>query len=175
MAEISRADDSLCLTGLALPLPGRTAKRMLQECRVCAVLCCTLGAGFDAWMQRLQKRDMQQAVLLDALGSAWIESGCDAAEDEIRMHFPGMYLTDRFSPGYGDLPLDVQPLLLDALDAQRRLGVYATSTHMLLPQKSVTAVIGLADRPQAARIRGCAFCAMNNTCTLRKAGTPCGI
>lgn len=175
MTGISRTGGSLSLTDMNLPLPGRTADRMLRECSRCAVMVCTLGVDFDTWSRRLQSRDMHRAVLLDALGSAWVESGCDAAEDEIRTRFPGMYLTDRFSPGYGDLPLECQSALLEALDAPRRLGVYATPSHMMIPQKSVTAVIGLADRPQMARIRGCAYCAMNKTCTLRKAGTPCDI
>jgi len=84
-----------------------------------------------------------------------------------------MYLTDRFSPGYGDLPLEVQPALLEAAQAHR-IGVTAAPSLMMIPQKSVSALIGLSDRPQMARIRGCAFCRMNQTCTLRKAGKSCG-
>ncbi|MBQ8556307.1 MAG: methionine synthase [Clostridia bacterium] len=158
----------------ALALPGRTAEKILAECRQAAVMVCTLGAAFDAWVRAEQSRDMRRAVMLDALGSAWVEAGCDAVENAIRARFPGMYLTDRFSPGYGDLPLEVQPLLLDITGA-RRIGVTVLDSLLMHPQKSVSAVIGLADKPQKARIRGCAYCAMNKTCSLRKAGTPCGI
>jgi len=156
----------------ALALPGRTAERMLADCQHCAVLVCTLGAAFDLWVKREQTRDMSRAAMLDALGSIYVESGCDAAEDAIRARFPGMYLTDRFSPGYGDLPLDVQPALM-TLAGAGRIGVTLTDSLLMNPQKSVTAVVGLADRPQMARIRGCAHCTMNQTCNLRKAGTPC--
>ena len=41
--------------------------------------------------------------------------------------------------------------------------------------KSVTAVIGLSDRPQMARVRGCSYCSMRETCALRKGGHHCGI
>lgn len=157
-----------------LALPGRSAEKMLADCRQCAVLVCTLGAEFDRWMKQLSARDMSRAVMLDALGSAYVEAGCDAAEDAIRARFPGMYLTDRFSPGYGDLPLDVQPRLL-ALAGASRIGVTLTDSMLMAPQKSVTAIVGIADRPQMARIRGCAYCAMNQTCNLRKAGTPCHV
>ena len=81
----------------------------------------------------------------------------------------------RFSPGYGDLPLTLQPEICAALDVQRRLGIHVTESLLMIPSKSVTAVIGLSDRPQMARIRGCAYCAMKETCMLRKGGKRCGM
>lgn len=158
----------------ALALPGDTAKRMLADCSLAAVLNCTLGAAFDRWVRQLQARDMTRAVMLDALGSAYVEAGCDAAEEVIRARFPALFLTDRFSPGYGDLPLEVQPRLMQIAGAGR-IGVTLTDSMLMNPQKSVTAVVGLAKTPQAARIRGCDHCAMKDTCMLRKAGTPCHV
>ena len=117
---------------------------------------------------------MARAVALDACGSAYVEAGCDAAEREIRSRFPGMYLTDRFSPGYGDLPLGLQPELLARTDARRRLGVSLTESLLMVPSKSVTAILGISDTPQSARIRGCAYCNLNQTCLLRERGTTCG-
>ena len=169
---IRRDGGQLLLRGL--PLPGRSAERMLADCSHAALLVCSLGAEFDLLMRRLQARDMAQAVMLDALGSAYVESACDAAEREIAARFPDIYLTDRFSPGYGDLPLTLQPALLDMAEA-RRIGVACTPSLLMTPQKSVSALIGLADRPQMARIRGCAHCSMNKTCTIRKAGKTCDI
>lgn len=167
---VSRTEGTVSLDGGALPLPGRTARIMLADCAQAALLVCTLGAGFDAWMRTEQARNMPDAVMLDALGSAYVEEGCDAAERELSTRFPGMYLTDRFSPGYGDLPLTIQPAILTATDSARRLGVTATESCLLNPQKTVTAVIGIADRPQRARVRGCAHCAMRGNCDYRKRG-----
>ena len=158
----------------ALALPGHTAGMMLAECRQCAGLVCSLGAEFDLWVRREQMRDMARAAMLDALGSAYIEAACDAAEEAIRARLPGLYLTDRFSPGYGDLPLAVQPTLL-TLAGGSRIGVTLTDTMLMVPQKSVTAIIGLADKQQMARIRGCAYCALNQSCEYRKAGTTCHV
>lgn len=158
----------------ALALPGRTAAKLLADCDTAAVLVCTLGADFDRWSRQLQVRDMTRAVMLDALGSAYVEAGCDAAEEAIRARFPGKFLTDRFSPGYGDLPLTVQPRLMQLAGASR-IGVTLTDSLLMNPQKSVTAVVGLSDRPQRAQIRGCDFCAMKANCMLRKAGTPCHV
>ena len=121
----------------------------------------------------MQARDMAQAVLLDALGSAWVEMGCDAAEKELAARLPGLYLTDRFSPGYGDLPLSVQPEILTATDAMRRLGTQVTQSCLINPRKTVTAVIGIAEEPQPARVRGCAHCSMREMCAYRKEGKTC--
>jgi len=147
-----------------LALPGRTAARMLESCSHVCVLIATLGLSFDAMMRAQQARSMAQAVVMDACGSALIEAVCDEAEQEIAARFPEQYLTDRFSPGYGDLPLYLQPELTKLLDAQRTLGVTVAPSFLLNPSKTVTALIVLSDRPQEARIRGCAFCRMKHQC-----------
>ena len=162
------------LEGSGLVLPGEMAKTMLRDCTDAVLLLCTLGAGFEARLRAASARDMAQAAMLDACGSAYVEAGCFDAEKAIAARFPGKYLTDRFSPGYGDLPLELQPKLCAALDSQRRLGVTVTESLLMVPMKTVSAVIGLADTPQPARVRGCAFCARRETCTFRKGGNACG-
>ena len=166
--------EPFCLQGTDVALPGNLARRMLADCRQVVLMACTLGVEFDRLMRAAQARDMARAVMLDACGSALVEAGCDATEKEIAGRMPGLYLTDRFSPGYGDLPLTVQRSLCAALDVTRRLGVSLTDTCLMNPQKTVTAIIGLADQPQMARIRGCAYCMMNKTCALHKGGKRCG-
>ena len=96
------------LEGVGLTLPGAMAARMLGECSQAVLLACTLGAGFEALLRAEQARNMARAAMLDACGSVWAEAGCDQAEGEISARFPELYRTDRFSPGYGDLPLELQ-------------------------------------------------------------------
>ena len=170
---IIRECGSFVLPESGLTLAGHTAETMLSDCDRAVLLCCTLGAEFEALLRREQARDMARAAILDACGSALVEAGCDAAEQEIAQRFPQHFLTDRFSPGYGDLPLTLQPPLCTALDTRRRLGVHVTDSLLLNPAKSVTAILGLSDRPQMARVRGCASCSMRKTCQLRKGGTSC--
>ena len=154
-------------------LPGKLAESMLAECHKAALLICTLGTEFDRLLRASQARDMAEAVILDACGSAYAESACEEAEKEIAVRHPGFYLTDRFSPGYEDLPLSLQPEILAALNGEKLLGVYATASHLLNPMKSVTAVVGLADKPQAAKIRGCGACALKGNCVYRERGISC--
>lgn len=173
--DLARENGDILLTGTGVRLTGATVSTMLAQCRRAALLACTLGSGFDTLLRKEQARDMGRAVMLDACGSAWVESGCNAAEEELRARLPGLFLTDRFSPGYGDLPLDIQPAVCAALDAGRRVGIHVSDSFLMNPMKSVTAVIGIADRPQMARVRGCAYCAMAASCRLRKGGKHCGI
>lgn len=170
---IERGEQGVCLAGSGVTLPGTLAAKMLATCDTALLLACTLGIEFERRLRALEKRDMGEAVILDACGSAWVESGCDAAEREIAGRFAGRYLTDRFSPGYGDLPLALQPGVLAALNAEKLLGVHVGESFLMTPSKSVTAVIGVSDEPQPARVRGCAYCARNKTCELRKGGESC--
>lgn len=174
VCELDFQGGEIFLRGTAVVLKGGTALKMLAQCHRAALLACTLGARFDLALTAVQARDMARAVILDACGSALVEQGCDEAEKELSARFPGQYLTDRFSPGYGDLPLELQRDICAALDTPRRLGLHVTESLLLNPVKSVTAVIGLSDRPQMARIRGCAYCQMRERCTLRKGGKHCG-
>ncbi len=74
-----------------------------------------------------------------------IEAYCDECCDALAAHFQkqGLYLRPRFSPGYGDLSLDCQPAFLRVLDAEKRIGLTCTASHLMAPSKSVTAIIGL--------------------------------
>lgn len=170
---LERSAQGIALAGAGVTLTGSLAERMLADCGRAALLGCTLGWEFDRLLEETQRRDMARAVILDACGSALVEAGCGRAEEELRGRLAGQYLTDRFSPGYGDLPLALQRPICAALEAEKRLGLHVTESLMLDPVKSVTAVIGIAHVPQMARIRGCEHCGMRESCTLRKRGDRC--
>ena len=173
--RLQREAGGFLMLEAGIVLGGTLAERMLADCETAVLLTCTLGAAFDRMLQEWQARDMARAAVLDACGSAFTEAGCDEAGQEIASRFAGQFLTDRFSPGYGDLPLTLQGEILRALDATRRLGVTANESCLLIPCKSVTAVIGLSDRMQPARIRGCGLCGMKENCKYRKKGETCGV
>lgn len=171
--SLSFETEGIRLREADLLLPGRDAALMLAQCGRAVLLACTLGTQFDRRLLALQARDMAKAALTDACGSALVEQGCGQAEREIAARFPEAYLTDRFSPGYGDLPLSLQKDVCALLDAPRRLGVQVTDSFLLNPSKTVTAVVGLSERPQPARVRGCGFCNLRENCQYRKEGKTC--
>ena len=164
------------LAGCAFQPEGADIAALLAECAQVVLLAATLGAGVDSLLLRTEAEDMARAVVLDALASTAVEMVCDGLEDWLRRELAprGLYLTDRFSPGYGDMPIGQQGGLCAALDAQRRIGLTVSSAGLLIPRKSVTAVMGVSDRPQPRRISGCGRCDLAGRCPYRKEGKTCG-
>lgn len=168
--------EGTALTGSRVTLAGQDIARHLSGCTQAVLMAATLGPDVEQLLQRAQVRDMARALVLDSCASAAIEAVCDRLEGELRERFlaQGRYLTDRFSPGYGDFPIGQQPELCALLDTQRRIGLTLSASGIMIPRKSVTAVLGVADSPRHRRSSGCPGCAMYEHCGMRKRGTPCG-
>lgn len=116
----------------------------LEGCRDVYLVCGTIGAGFDAMQRRVSATSASDTLILQAIGAAMIEKLMDHAENEISGELAeGESLTPRYSPGYGNFPLDAQRTMLDLLDTPRRIGVSLTGTMLMVPSKSVSAVIGV--------------------------------
>ncbi len=175
-APLERGGGALRVQGTVLCLPGKDIAELLRNCAECILFCATLGAGVEQLLRSWQLRDLAFAAMLDACASSAVEALCDAYERELALQpqQEGLFLTDRFSPGYGDLPLSLQKDFCAVLDTARRIGVSLTASGILLPRKSVTAVIGLSPRPEARR-EGCARCPNAGRCTYRKEGTSCAV
>ena len=171
--ETAEISDGVDVGKDSLFLPGNGIKNHLAGCKSAVLLCATLGQGVDKLIRQLQISDMTKAVIVDALASAAIEQVCDYAEKEIKDNVKGYYLTSRFSPGYDDLPLDIQKEFLSLLSAQKRIGLCVTDSMLLTPKKSVTAIIGLSEK-EADNHRSCENCNLKETCKYRKDNNHCG-
>jgi len=157
-----------------LPLEGNDIAAHLQGCTGVILMCGTVGSGSDRLIRLMQVEDMAKAVITDAFAGAVCEQVMNTAEQIIAEELSGKYITWRYSPGYGDFPLDIQKQLLNVLDAPKKIGLCVSDSGMLTPVKSVTAVIGVSDSPLPKRIRGCAVCNMRERCRFRKRGLHCG-
>ena len=164
---------------ISLPCPdlmaGGDIALHLEGCDKAVLLAVTLGAGIDRMLRVAQVQDMSRAVVLDVLASVAVEQVCDTFEQQIAAEFPDLYQTFRFSPGYGDYPLDMQKWLLAELNAPKKIGLTANDSYLLVPTKSVTALIGLSGKELPKRRRGCTTCNLNGTCNFRQRGDHCGL
>ena len=156
-------------------LRGEDVYRHLAGCRQAILLAVTLGPGADAQIRRAGVGDIAAGVASDALGSALAEQAADAAEAQLRQLAAqqDQYLTGRFSPGYGDWDIAVQPLVAEALYTPRRAGLYVTDTNLMTPRKSVTAVLGVSDHPVKGHLAGCGHCVLRTRCPYRERGKTC--
>ncbi len=132
----------------------------LRGCKEAFLFAATLGAPVDRLLRRYSVTAMSRAVILQACAAAAIESYCDELEEDLRqkVEAEGLFLRPRYSPGYGDFPVQQQPELLRILDAPRQIGLTATDSCMLVPTKSVTAIIGLTTDKTDCHIRKCMDC-----------------
>ena len=171
--DIEKTDEGVAVSGTNLVLKGDDIAAHLEGCSGCVLLCATASAGADKLIRKYEAFDMTRAFVTDCLASSAIESICGEICAEIAEKLSGRFLTWRFSPGYGDLPLSVSREMITILDAQKRIGLNFTESDMLVPSKSVTAVIGVSDKPIPRRRRGCESCNMYKTCNFRKGGERC--
>ena len=161
-----------------LPWPeimqGKDIEKHLEGCRKAILVGATLGGEIDRLLRVCQVEDMKKAVVIDVLASTAIEQVCSQLDDELAKKYPDSYLTFRFSPGYGDFPIEMQRTLLHMLDAPRKIGLTLNDSLLMVPTKSETAVLGISDGQLKRGRRGCATCNMNGQCQFRKNGEHCG-
>ena len=158
-----------------LNLGGNDIKMLLSPCKRAIIMAATLGPEAENLLRRTEVLDMADAVIMDSAQSTAIENVCDNFEFDLRTAYreQGLWLTDRFSPGYGDMPLEDQKEIIALLSAEKRIGLTLTPGNIMIPRKSVTCIIGISPEKQKLVRRGCGVCTRNRICTFRKGGSHC--
>lgn len=128
-------DGETCTFGFGA-VRSRSLANYLDGAEGVYVFAATLGIGADRLIRSAGCRGVLAQYVTDAVASAMIESLCDFAAAELPL-----LTRSRFSPGYGDLPLEVQPMLLGFLGADRELGIRLSESFLMTPTKSVSAII----------------------------------
>lgn len=112
----------------------------LQGANEAFVFCVTLGMGVDRLIMKYLKMGNSKSFFFDAVASAYAEAAADKAQEMLNRYAK---TKKRFSPGYGDLPLEIQPDILSALNAEKLLGVTLTQGLLMKPTKTITAIVGI--------------------------------
>ena len=134
-------NEDLCDFGI-LSVRSKNLSKNLCECSKVIVFAASIGIGIDRLIARYSKISPSKALLLQAIGTERVEALCDAFCKDIAEEY-ATSVKPRFSPGYGDLPLEIQKDILALLDAQRRIGVTLNDSLLMSPSKSITAFIGI--------------------------------
>lgn len=131
----------------------------LRHCEEGFLLAVTLGSEADRLLRRWSALSMAKAAVGQAVCAVWLDDllsdYCAVLLKELP---PGSYLTPPYSPGYGDWPLTAQRRVLDTLDAYKTIGLTLTAGGMLVPEKSITCVVGISDRKEDACGQKCMRC-----------------
>lgn len=152
-------------------LTGAKIIAYLKEAKKTAVLAVTIGEALEnSISEHFAKGNYTYALLLDAAGTTAVEMAADQLSKAVEQQANKMGFTTlaRFSPGYGDWEITEQPQVLK-LAAGQTVGIEVTDSCMLLPRKSVTAVIGFIPFRKSASCKEvrCTGCTQQN-CLARK-------
>lgn len=173
--DIIKKDSDIQVLGSTLILRGKDINKHLKDSSKCAIMAVTLGNAVDSRIRYYEKTDLTKSLIFDATATTAIEGVCDECEALIKTEAEGKGYgtTYRYSPGYGDLSINIQAEVLRILGAEKKIGLTATANSILLPRKSVTAIIGFQDKNIKKQHPGCGACKNYVTCNFRKGGDYC--
>ncbi len=135
---VEYSDGAAVVDGFGIESEGLI--KNLSGARSAYLIAATLGGEVDTYLHRLGILSGAARFAADAVASALAEALVCLADTELS---GGLDCRPRFSPGYGDLPLSYQRVLLDRVNAESLLGIRLTDTSFMLPSKSITAIMGI--------------------------------
>lgn len=124
---------------------SKDLKVNLMNCQEAIIFAATIGLYTDVQIKRESILSPARACVYQAVGAAVIEEVCDTFNEFIRKNeaLEGNTLKPRYSPGYGDVSLEVQKDIFRELDCARMAGITLSDSLHMIPEKSVTAIIGI--------------------------------
>lgn len=132
----------------------------LDGCFKVVAFAATVGLNADRLMAKYEKTSSAKALVYQAFGAERVEALCDTFNQEIdeECRKSGFYTRPRFSPGYGDLPLEAQKSFFSVLDCHRKIGLSLNDSLLISPTKSVTALIGVGKEEKGHAADKCSSC-----------------
>lgn len=144
--------------------------RNLTGCCGAVLLAATIGPACDMLVRRASITSAADSAVYQAAGAAAIEAFLDDYNDKLKASYEarGLFLRPRFSPGYGDLKLEHQKDWFRLLDITKQIGIELTDSLLMVPTKSVTAIIGIGIDKSKTGCIGCKGCNRHDTCEFSK-------
>jgi len=140
----------------------------LQSCDRVVLLAITLGTVADILINRYNMLNIEKGLIAQAVCTVMIEHYYDEIISEVMQNpmLSELYPTAHFSPGYGDFDIKWQKDILELLNAKNRIALFLSDGYMLIPLKSITAIIGFSRKKQ--NIYEKCTCCTNIQCAYRR-------
>lgn len=146
MVEITNIEKNAIILENSERIVSSSLSALLQHSNEAVLMAATSGPRItDEIKQLQQKGEMAKALVYDAAASEITDAGLDWLMSFLRQRFirEGKVLTHmRYSPGYGDLDLTNQDIFYRWLNL-KDWGIKITPKYMLIPEKTVTAIVGV--------------------------------
>lgn len=149
---------NLRLAGLDF-IPDAIIAHKFKGCPLFAIIIGSVGSEMDSWLESYRMGDdIMKAFVSDAIGSTIAETICSIGLEKLRnsMAEVGLKVTNSYSPGYCGWHVSEQKMLFSLLP-ESFCGITLTDSSLMLPIKSVSAVVGVAQNAEM-RPYGCAIC-----------------
>ncbi|MFA6290471.1 MAG: hypothetical protein WC637_01745 [Victivallales bacterium] len=140
-----KSDKKISLSG-GIVFESASLAKLLKDSSKVVMMASTVGAEITLETNTLiEKKRASEAIIVDAAASEI----ADEAMNKINLlcanlaKKEGFKLTRmRFSPGFGDLYLENQKQFFKVLELEK-IGLELTESFMIVPEKSVTAIVGV--------------------------------
>jgi hypothetical protein len=150
-------------------LTGPLVARHLSGAQRITAVVCTIGPELENLASSWMQENPLLALALDGLGNAAVEILAQQVCGRIgkQAQAKGLQASTPLSPGEPDWPVEVgQPQIFALLDPSQA-GVTFSSGGMMIPQKSISFVVGIG--PAMAQTDACDVCSLKETCRYRHA------
>ncbi len=151
----------------AFTVKSKDLAKVLHGADRALIFACTIGIGIDRLISKYSQINPSRALIMQAFGAERTETFTDLFLSEYALK-ENVSLMPRFSPGYGDLPLETQKDIFAFLSPQKSLGLTLNESLLMSPSKSVTAIIGVKKgRAEKPPLNNCTECAKKD-CEYRR-------
>lgn len=173
--KLSDVKSEVYLEGANLTLKSDDIHNLLLECDECILMSATLGLEIEKEIRKLTYTDLTKGIIVDACATTAIEEVCDIVQDNIakKLLKEDKYITYRYSPGYGDLPIEKNVDINNLLNSQKEIGLTVTNSGIMIPRKSVVALIGVSHKGITNTKKSCENCSNRHNCDYKKEGNSC--
>ena len=133
--------DDLCDFG-AFSVRSLSLAKNLSDAKKVYLFLASVGHGIDRLIAKYSRTSPLKALLFNAIGTERVEALADSFVSWLEER-ESLSASQRFSAGYGDLPLSLQENIFALLLPQAKMGVFLSDSFIMSPSKSVTAFVGL--------------------------------
>ena len=164
---ITSNDSCICIADTHIT--SNSLAKHLKDCHFAVVFALSLGINIDMLIKKYSAISTADAFCINAIATAAIEEYadkfCKEVSDELKKE--NLYTRPRFSPGYGDLAIESQTTFLNLTNAHRLVGITLTENYMMMPSKSVTAILGISQKDTGCIHHNCENC-QKSGCNYRR-------
>ncbi|GAA0232702.1 vitamin B12 dependent-methionine synthase activation domain-containing protein [Metaclostridioides mangenotii] len=173
----SSVEGTIKLKNTNLVYSSQDIYRLLKDCDRAFVMAATLGVEIERLTRKFSYSDLTKSIIIDSCATTAIEEICNRVQESVNIGLEKEQKTTtmRYSPGYGDLGIENNKGILDVLSAQRNIGLTITDSGIMIPRKSVVAIMGVSElkyNNKGAK-KSCNNCQNKDTCVYKREDGGC--